>query len=161
MGLCNVQGLGFLLAQGYRVPVNATTFVLGFTSVVNAAFGGHAAIVSRNGMPMVMAGPEAGPLGGRYWANLISAGLSLLIALAAGPVASLLGILPPQLRRRPWPAWPSCRRCRTLWSAPSASSCGRGHGGAGRGGDAVHPLWRHVSVLGAPRGLRRLLARRA
>jgi benzoate membrane transport protein len=93
MGLGNVQGLGFLLGQGYRVPVNQTTVVLGINSIVNALFGGHVAIVSRNGMP-IMAGPEAGPVGGRYWANVISAGLCLLIALAAGPVASLLGVLP-------------------------------------------------------------------
>jgi benzoate membrane transport protein len=93
MGLGNVQGLGFLIAQGYKVPVNATTFVLGVNSIVNALFGGHAAIVSRNGMP-IMAGPEAGPVQGRYWANLISATLSLLIALAAGPVASMFGVLP-------------------------------------------------------------------
>jgi hypothetical protein len=93
MGLGNVQGLGFLVGQGYRVPVNQTTLVLGLNSIVNALFGGHPAIVSRNGMP-IMAGPEAGPVGGRYWANIISAGLSLSIALAAGPVASLLGILP-------------------------------------------------------------------
>jgi benzoate membrane transport protein len=69
MGLGNVQGLGFLIAQGYRVPVNATTAILGLTSVVNALFGGHAAIVSRNGMP-ILAGPDAGPRAGRYWANL-------------------------------------------------------------------------------------------
>jgi benzoate membrane transport protein len=93
MGLGNVQGLGFLAAQGYRVPVSATTVMLGFNSVVNALLGGHVAIVSRSGMP-IMAGSEAGPQHGRYWANLISAGLCLSIALAAGPVASLLAILP-------------------------------------------------------------------
>jgi hypothetical protein len=93
MGLGNVQGLGFLVAQGYKVPVNATTVVLGLNTIANSLFGGHTAIVSRNGMP-IMAGPEAGPVRGRYWANLISAGLSLLIALAAGPVASMMGILP-------------------------------------------------------------------
>ena len=93
MGLGNVQGLGFLTAQGYRVPVNRVTALLGVNSIVNAFFGGHAAIVSRNGIP-ILAGPEAGPVQGRYWANIVSAVLSLLIALAAGPVVSLLGILP-------------------------------------------------------------------
>ena len=48
MGLGNVQGLGFLVAQGYRVPVNVTTVVLGLTTMVNALFGGDAALVSRN-----------------------------------------------------------------------------------------------------------------
>ena len=37
---------------------------------------------------------EAGPVEGRYWANVISAALSLLTALAATPVALLLGVLP-------------------------------------------------------------------
>jgi benzoate membrane transport protein len=93
MGLGNVQGLGFLAAQGYEVPVNRVTAILGINSIVNALFGGHAAIVSRNGIP-ILAGPEAGPFKGRYWANIVSAVLSMFIALAAGPVVSLLGILP-------------------------------------------------------------------
>jgi benzoate membrane transport protein len=93
MGLGHVQGLGFLVAQGYRVPVNPTTFLLGLSSVVNALFGGHTAIVSRNGMP-IMAGPEAGALNGRYWANLIASVFSLSIAVAAAPVVSVLGMLP-------------------------------------------------------------------
>jgi benzoate membrane transport protein len=93
MGLGQVQGLGFLVAQGYKVPVNATSFVVGLNSVINALFGGHVAIVSRNGMPIV-SGPVAGPRSGRYWANLVAATLSLSIAVAASPVASLLGMLP-------------------------------------------------------------------
>jgi benzoate membrane transport protein len=93
MGLGNVQGLGFLAAQGYRVPANRVTMMLGVNSIVNAMFGGHAAIISRNGMP-ILAGPEAGPAKGRYWANIVAALLSLLIAAAAGPVVSLFGILP-------------------------------------------------------------------
>jgi benzoate membrane transport protein len=94
MGLGNMQGLRFLAAQGYRVPVNRITVVLGLSSVVNALLGGQTAIVSCNGMP-IMAGPEVGPVEGRYWAGLISAALTLLIAMAAAPVVMLLGILPP------------------------------------------------------------------
>jgi benzoate membrane transport protein len=93
MGLGNVQGLGFLVAQGYRVPVNRISIVLGLNSIVNAMFGGHAAIIARSGVA-ILASPEAGPLRSRYWANLIAATLTLLIAVAAAPVASLLGILP-------------------------------------------------------------------
>ena len=93
MGLGNVQGLGFLLAQGYRVPVNGTTVALGVNSIINALFGGHPAIVARTGVA-ILASPEAGPLAGRYWANLIAATLTLVLAFAATPVASLLGILP-------------------------------------------------------------------
>jgi len=93
MGLGNVQGLGFLLAQGYKVPVTPVTVVLGLNSIVNALFGGHPAIVARTGVAIV-AGPEAGPVAGRYWANLVAATLTLTIAVAAAPVASLLAILP-------------------------------------------------------------------
>ena len=40
MGLGNVQGLGFLHAQGYKVPATPVTVVVGLTSVVSALFGG-------------------------------------------------------------------------------------------------------------------------
>ena len=66
VGLGNVQGLGYLSEQGYKVPANMVTFVLGLCSIVNSFFGGHTAQPSRNGIP-IMASPEAGPAGGRYW----------------------------------------------------------------------------------------------
>ncbi len=93
MGLGNVQGLGFLLAQGYRVPVNGVSTVVGINSVVNALLGGHPATVARTGVA-ILASPEAGPVSGRYWAAVISAALTIVMALAATPVASLLNILP-------------------------------------------------------------------
>ena len=80
IGLGNVQGLGYLSEQGYRVPADKVTFVLGLNSIANAVFGGHTAQVSRNGIP-IMASPEAGPIQGRYWASvLVSVGM-LVIAL--------------------------------------------------------------------------------
>ncbi len=93
MGLGNVQGLGFLLAQGYRVPVNCVSTVVGINSVVNALLGGHPATVARTGVA-ILASPDAGPVSGRYWAAVISAALTIVMALAATPVASLLNILP-------------------------------------------------------------------
>ena len=93
MGLGNVQGLGCLLAQGYHVPVNRVSTVVGVNSIVNALFGGHPAIVARTGVA-VLASPNAGPLGTRYWANIIAAVLTLTIAVAAALVASLLSVLP-------------------------------------------------------------------
>ncbi|MBX9777708.1 MAG: benzoate/H(+) symporter BenE family transporter [Xanthobacteraceae bacterium] len=93
MGLGNVQGLGFLMAQGYNVPINLTTVVVGINSVVNALFGGHAAIVARTGVA-IFAAPDAGPHESRYWANLIGASLTILLAVAATPVMSLIGVLP-------------------------------------------------------------------
>lgn len=65
MGLGNIQGLGFLMAQGYSVPINAVSTIVGLNSVVNALFGGHAATVARTGAA-ILAGPDAGPVSGRY-----------------------------------------------------------------------------------------------
>ncbi|HUD87824.1 MAG TPA: benzoate/H(+) symporter BenE family transporter [Xanthobacteraceae bacterium] len=93
MGLGNVQGIGFLMAQGYRVPVNPSTVVVGVTSVVNALFGGHPATVARTGVA-IFAAPDAGPQSCRYWASLVAASLTVLLAVAATPVMSLMGVLP-------------------------------------------------------------------
>jgi benzoate membrane transport protein len=93
MGLGNVQGIGFLQAQGYRVPVNTVSTVVGVTSVVNAFLGGHPATVARTGVA-ILASPESGAVSGRYWAAVVSAGLTIILAFAATPVASLLNVLP-------------------------------------------------------------------
>jgi benzoate membrane transport protein len=93
MGLGNIQGLGFLMAQGYSVPVNAVSTVVGVNSVVNALFGGHAATVARTGVA-ILASPDAGPISGRYWAAVIAAALTIVLACASTPVASLLNVLP-------------------------------------------------------------------
>ena len=93
MGLGNIQGLGFLLAQGYKVPVNAVSTVVGVNSIVNALLGGHAATVARTGVA-ILASADAGPAQGRYWAAVIAAALTIIMALAATPLASLLNVLP-------------------------------------------------------------------
>jgi benzoate membrane transport protein len=93
LGLGNVQGLGFLAAQGYRVPVNAVSVLAGAASVANALFGGHPASVARAGVAM-LASPEAGPAAQRYLAVVVSAVLTLALAFAALPLALVLGALP-------------------------------------------------------------------
>ncbi len=93
MGLGNVQGLGLLMSQGYRVPVTKITIATGVCSIVNALFGGHAATIARTGAA-ILAGPEAGPSQSRYWANLIAGTLCIVIAVSAAPLASLLDVLP-------------------------------------------------------------------
>ncbi|MDP6389524.1 MAG: benzoate/H(+) symporter BenE family transporter [Alphaproteobacteria bacterium] len=93
MGLGNVQGLGFLMSQDYKVPVTPITVAVGLNSVVNALLGGHAATVARTGAA-ILAGPEAGPKRTRYWANLIAATLTISIALGAGTLVSLMTVLP-------------------------------------------------------------------
>ncbi len=93
LGLGNVQGLGFLLGQGYKVPVNQISIVVGINSVINSLFGGHPAIVARTGVA-ILAGPDAGPESQRYWANLVAAPLTMIIALASGLVIPILAVLP-------------------------------------------------------------------
>jgi benzoate membrane transport protein len=93
MGLGNVQGLGYLMAQGYKVPVNAVSTIVGVNSIVNALLGGHAATVARTGVA-ILASVDAGPAQGRYWASVIAAALTIIMALAATPLASLLNVLP-------------------------------------------------------------------
>ena len=39
-------------------------------------------------------GPDAGPQSCRYWANVVAASLTILLAVAATPVMSLMGVLP-------------------------------------------------------------------
>jgi benzoate membrane transport protein len=93
LGLGNVQGLGFLVGQGYKVPIDRVSITVGVMSVVNALFGGHASQVARTGVA-ILGSPDAGPLEGRYWANLIASTLTLLIAFGAGLVIVLLDLLP-------------------------------------------------------------------
>jgi benzoate membrane transport protein len=93
MGLGNIQGLGYLLAQEYKVPVNPVSTLVGVNSIVNALLGGHAATVARTGVA-ILASADAGPAPGRYWAAVIAAVLTMFIALAATPLASLLNVLP-------------------------------------------------------------------
>jgi len=93
MGLGNVQGLGFLQAQGYKVAVNPVSVLVGIVSTLNAIFGGHPAIVARTGVA-ILAAKEAGLAEGRYWGVVISAILTLLIAFAGTTIAALVGVLP-------------------------------------------------------------------
>lgn len=93
LALGNIQGLGYLLAQGYRVPVNRISTLVGVNSVVNALFGGQPASVARTGTAIV-ASPHAGPLEERYRAAVVVACLMVILALASGPMAALMDVLP-------------------------------------------------------------------
>ena len=95
MVLGNVQGLGFLRAQGYRVPVKPVTVAVGISSVVNAILGGCPAIVGRTAVAIVAA-PDAGPAASRYTASVTAALLTFVLALAASPVTSQLAQVPKQ-----------------------------------------------------------------
>jgi benzoate membrane transport protein len=93
MILGNVQGLGFLLVQGYQVAAKPVTILVGLSSIVNAMLGGYPAIVGRTAVA-ILAAPDAGPVSGRYVGSLFAAVLTVALALAASPVTSFIAILP-------------------------------------------------------------------
>jgi benzoate membrane transport protein len=93
LGLGHVQGLGFLAAQGYRVPSDAVTIAVGAMSLLNATFGGHPAAMTRVSSA-ILAAPDAGPLAGRYWSALVAATLATTVALTTGVIVALIGALP-------------------------------------------------------------------
>jgi len=93
LGLGNAQGLGFLRAQGYEVPVDRVSRAVAMGSLINALFGGTPATVARNAAAL-LAGPDAGPARGRYWGVLISSALTVAMACALAPFAALMAALP-------------------------------------------------------------------
>src|SRR5262249_41116688 len=70
LGLGNVQGLGFMISEGYKPPLNVVTGLVGVMTAVNAVFGGHPASMARTVTAMV-SGRDAGPLDKRYWASFV------------------------------------------------------------------------------------------
>jgi benzoate membrane transport protein len=96
VGIGNVQGIGFLVGQGYRPPISLLTVVVGLNSAINALFGGHPSTVARNGVAIV-AGEDAGPRDQRYVANLVASLCLLLLALGATMASALPQVLPPGL----------------------------------------------------------------
>ena len=93
LGLGNAQGLGFLRAQGYEVPVDRVSRAVAMGSLINALFGGTPATVARNAAAL-LAGPDAGPSRGRYWGVLICSALTVVMACALAPFAALIAALP-------------------------------------------------------------------
>ena len=81
------------MGQGYKVPINKISILVGVNSVVNALLGGHPATVARTGVAII-AGPNAGLESQRYWGSIVAAVLTLIIALAAGLVILILAVLP-------------------------------------------------------------------
>jgi benzoate membrane transport protein len=93
LALGNVQGLGHMVAQGYRPPVRAISVAVGLASTVNALLGGHQASVGR-ATSAIVGGADAGPPEGRWRASVIASAGALVIAAAAGPVVAVVGALP-------------------------------------------------------------------
>ena len=93
LALGNVQGLGYLEAQGFRPPANAVSIAVGTASIVNALGGGHQASVGRATTALV-AGPDAGPAEGRYVASLVASAGALAVAVGAAAIVAFVGALP-------------------------------------------------------------------
>jgi benzoate membrane transport protein len=105
IGMGGVQGIGFLVGEGYRPPVRLLTVWIGLTTLVNAAFGGHVATIQNNGVA-VLGGADAGPRDQRYVGSVIASVLALLLGLCAATAGSLLAILR-RVSSPPWPDWRS------------------------------------------------------
>jgi benzoate membrane transport protein len=93
LGLGNVQSLGFMIAEGYKPPLNMVTGVIGVVSGINAVFGGHPAAMARTVTAMVSGG-DAGELDQRYWAAIVAFLPALIVALATGFVVAVIAVLP-------------------------------------------------------------------
>jgi benzoate membrane transport protein len=93
VGMGNVQGIGYLIDQGYRPPVRLLTVWVGVTTLINAAFGGHTSTIQNNGAA-VLGGPDAGPRDGRYVACAIASSLAVVLALGATMASAVIGVLP-------------------------------------------------------------------
>jgi benzoate membrane transport protein len=93
IGIGNVQGLGVLAANEYRPPVKLVTVVMGVTTLINAAFGGHTSSIQNNGAA-VLGGPDAGPREQRYIASVVASMIAFLLGLCAATAGTILGILP-------------------------------------------------------------------
>ncbi len=96
IGMANLQGFAMLRGEGFDVPIRKSTIVMGIGTLVNAAFGGHVASLQTNGTA-IMATPGAGPKQHRYVSTLIASTFALLLALGAGCVGALMGVVPPAL----------------------------------------------------------------
>ena len=85
----NLQALAVLRSEGYSVKASMLGLVAGFTTVVNALGGGHAAAIG--GSTTAVA---AGPSRSRFWAIVLSSIAVVAVALAAVPVIAVVQDMP-------------------------------------------------------------------
>lgn len=88
-GIGNLQALAVLRSEGYSVKASMLGLVAGFTTVVNALGGGHAAAIG--GSTTAVA---AGPSRSRFWAIVLSSIAVVAVALAAVPVIAVVQDMP-------------------------------------------------------------------
>lgn len=96
VGAENMQATGILASLKFKPPVNSMTIVSGLGGMLAALFGAHNANVA-GPTTAVMASQDAGPREGRYVASVLAGAVYILLALVAGTVVSLLGVVPAAL----------------------------------------------------------------
>ncbi len=96
VGAENMQATGILSSLGFKPPVNSMTITSGVGGLLAALLGAHNANVA-GPTTAVMASQDAGPRDGRYVASTLSGVVYIVLALFAGTVVSLLGVVPAAL----------------------------------------------------------------
>jgi len=93
VGVGNLQALALLRTEGYKPRSTYLGIMAGIATVVNALGGGHAASIGGSSAA-IAASPASGPSESRYWAIVVSAIPTILIAMAAVPVIAVVQDLP-------------------------------------------------------------------
>lgn len=96
IGAENMQAIGILDSIKFKPPVNSMTIVSGIGGVLAALFGAHNANIA-GPTTAVMASPDAGPVEGRYVASTLAGVTYILLALVAGTIVAILGVIPGSL----------------------------------------------------------------
>lgn len=96
IGADNVQAIATLRAFGFRPPVNAMTIASGIGGILAGLCGGHNSNIAGPATAAV-AGPDAGPLRGRYVAALFSGTVVTAFGVFAPIVVQVFELFPEAL----------------------------------------------------------------
>mgnify|MGYP005843390883 CR=1 FL=1 len=92
----NAQGIGILVNEGYRPPINAITIASGVGSLFMGIFGSQSACIA-GPMTGIIASPSTGRHEGRYAAAVVTGVLWILFGLFAPVATGISEILPSAL----------------------------------------------------------------
>jgi benzoate membrane transport protein len=92
----NAQGIGVLLAERYRPPVNAITLISGIGSILAAPFGGHNVNIA-GPMTAICAAPDSGPREGRYASAVVNGLLFAVFGVFASVMVAAITVFPAEL----------------------------------------------------------------
>lgn len=92
----NAQGIGILVNEGYRPPINAITIASGVGSLFMGIFGSQSACIA-GPMTGIIASPSTGRHEGRYAAAVVTGTLWIIFGLFAPVATGISEILPSAL----------------------------------------------------------------